>query len=64
MYCRNCREAREIVIQVYIDLASASNHKHVDSFKVVNMLVHKDKRSIPTPYDDQLVNTHLYNKVT
>ena len=42
-----------------------SNQKYIDSFKVVKLLLeNKDKLLEPIPYDEKIMNTQFYDKVT
>ena len=42
-----------------------SNQKYIDSFKVVKLLLENKERLLePIPYDDKIMNTQFYDKVT
>ena len=47
------------------DTYNTSNQKYIDSFKVVKLLLeNKDKLLEPIPYDENIMNTQFYDKVT
>ena len=47
------------------DTYKTSNQKYIDSFKVVKLLLdNKDTLLDPIPFDEQIMDTQFYDKVT